>query len=66
MKETTVSKIEELQKEMKVEIKQRSDNELDIKNNMEAVNSKLKLYSDDAIEALKQVMSGKVFHVIKI
>ena len=60
LKETTVTKLEELQKEFQLETKQRSDNELDIKTNLESMNSKLKLYSDDAIESLKQIMSGEI------
>ena len=55
LKQTTDNKIEELQKELELESEQRNSNELEIRNRLEAESTKLKLYSDESIEAARKL-----------
>ena len=55
MKQSTVNRLEELQKELKLESKQRLDNEVEMRSNVEAMSNKLKLYTDESVEAARKI-----------
>ena len=60
LKQTTDNKIEELQKELELESEQRNSNELEIRNRLEAESTKLKLYSDESIEAARKLNLNEI------
>ena len=60
LKQTTDNKIEELQKELELESEQRNSNELEIRNRLEDASTKLKLYSDESIEAARKLNLNEI------
>ena len=55
MKQTTVNRLEELQNELKLESKQRLENEVEMRTGLEATNTKMKMYCDESVEAARQI-----------
>ena len=55
MKQTTVNRLEELQNELKLESKQRLENEVEMRTSLEATNTKMKMYCDESVEAARQI-----------
>ena len=55
LKQSTVNRLEELQKELKLESKQRLDNEVEMRSNVETMSNKLKLYTDESVEAARKI-----------
>ena len=55
LKQTTVNRLEELQNELKLESKQRLENEVEVRTSVEATNTKMKMYCDESVEAARQI-----------
>ena len=55
LKQTTVNRLEELQNELKLESKQRLENEVEMRTSLEATNTKMKMYCDESVEAARQI-----------
>ena len=55
MKQTTLNRLEELQNELKLESKQRLENEVEMRTSLEATNTKMKMYCDESVEAARQI-----------
>ena len=55
LKQTTVNRLEELQNELKLESKQRLENEVEMRTSVEATNTKMKMYCDESVEAARQI-----------
>ena len=55
LKQTTVNRLEELQNELKLESKQRLENEVEMRNTMETTTNKMKKYCDESMETARQI-----------
>jgi hypothetical protein len=55
LKQKTVNRLEELQNELKLESKQRLENEVEMRTSLEATNTKMKMYCDESVEAARQI-----------
>ena len=60
LKQTTVEKLEDLQKELKLESKQRLDNEVEMRTGLETLDTKMKKYCDESVEASRQITGGEI------
>ena len=60
LKQTTVERLENLQKELKQESKQRLDNEVEMRNSLETLDTKTKKYCDESVEASRQITGGEI------
>ena len=64
MKQTTVNRLEEITQEVKFESKQRLDNEKEMRTNIETMSNKLKLYTDESVEAARVMLTvNEIFFV---
>ena len=50
-----MNRLEELQNELKLESKQRLENEVEMRTSLEATNTKMKMYCDESVEAARQI-----------
>ena len=57
LKQTTVNRLEEITQEVKFESKQRLDNEKEMRTNIETMSNKLKLYTDESVEAARVMLT---------
>ena len=55
LKQTTMNRLEELQNELKLESKQRLENEVEMRTSLEGTNTKMKMYCDESVEAARQI-----------
>ena len=60
LKQTTVEKLEDLQNELKLESKQRLDNEVEMRTSLETLDTKMKKYCDESVEASRQITRGEI------
>ena len=57
LKESTVQRLEELQKEVKLESKQRLENEKEARLAIEAFDNKMKVYTDETTESVRAILT---------
>ena len=57
LKEATLSRLEEIQSEVKLESKQRLENEKEARLAIESVDNKMKLYTDETTESVRVILS---------
>ena len=50
-----MNRLEELQNELKLESKQRLENEVEMRTSLEGTNTKMKMYCDESVEAARQI-----------
>ena len=62
LKESTVQRLEELQKEVKLESKQRLENEKEARLAIEAFDNKMKLYTDETTESVRTMLTVSFFY----
>jgi len=60
LKQTTVNRLEELQNELKLESKQRLENEVEMRNTMETTTNKMKQYCDESMETARQITAKEI------
>ena len=57
MRQSTVHRLEEVEEQLKLESKQRVDNEKDSRLNLEALEGKMKLYADESTDTVRQMVA---------
>ena len=57
LKEATLSRLEEIQSEVKLESKQRLENEKEARLAIETVDNKMKLYTDETTESVRVILN---------
>ena len=62
LKESTVQRLEELQKEVKLESKQRLENEKEARLAIEAFDNKMKVYTDETTESVRAMLTVSEFN----
>ena len=60
LKQSTVNRLDEIEQEVKLESKQRLENEKEMRTSLETVNNKVKLYTDECTEASRQMLSAEI------
>ena len=60
LKQSTVNRLEEIEAEVKLESKQRLENEKEMRTSLETTNNKVKLYTDECTEASRQMLSAEI------
>ena len=53
--------MDEIEQEIKFESKQRLENEKEVRANLENVSNKLKIYTDEAVEASRQLINVRLW-----
>ena len=57
MRQSTVHRLEEVEQQLKLEAKQRVENEKDSRLATESLENKLKLYTDESTDTVRQMVS---------
>jgi len=60
LKQSTVNRLEEIEAEVKLESRQRLENEKEMRASLETSNNKVKLYTDECTEASRQMLSTEI------
>ena len=57
LRQSTVHRLEEVEQQLKLESKQRVENEKDSRLGLEALENKIKLYTDESADTVRQMVS---------
>ena len=57
LRQSTVHRLEEVEQQLKLESKQRVENEKDARLGFEALENKIKLYTDESADTVRQMVS---------
>ena len=57
MRQSTVHRLEEVEQQLKLESKQRVENEKDSRLTLEGIGDKLKLYTDESTDTVRQMVT---------
>ena len=60
MRQSTVHRLEEVEQQLKLESKQRVENEKDSRLATESLENKLKLYTDESTDTVRQMVSVRL------
>ena len=60
MRQSTVHRLEEVEQQLKLEAKQRVENEKDSRLATESLENKLKLYTDESTDTVRQMVSVRL------
>ena len=61
LRQSTVHRLEEVEQQLKLESKQRVENEKDARLALETVNEKQKLYTDESTNTVRQMVSVRYY-----